>query len=212
MLNTIADNFPVDTPYLLDNKPEQNRRLAMLNEPHIKPLTDYLVSVRARCGHGDDIPNFDPCDGGIEARILFLLEAPGPRARNGFVSRNNPDPTAKNLWRLMQDAGIPRQDILVWNICPWYVGKDGHIVPVKANDIREAMPYLSELLGLLPRLQKIVLVGRRAQSAEPYIRSMTSIPTMGTYHMSALVFNRWPDKRTKTQKDFAAIAQFLRDN
>ncbi len=204
---------PEDAPDLLKDQAERDRRIGMLTLPHMKPLTDYLFSVRAKCGQDHHIPDFDPCDGGIQARTLFLLEAPGPQAdRSGFVSRNNPDPTAENLWHLMQDAGIPRQDTLIWNICPWYVGENGHILPVSAKDIQEAMPYLRELLNLLPHLQKIVLVGKRAQSAEPFIRSITSLPIMGTYHMSALVFNRWSDKKMKTQEDFAAIAQFLREN
>ena len=203
---------PEDAPDLLKDQAERDCRIGMLTLPHMKPLTDYLVSVRAKCGQDHHIPDFDPCDGGIQARALFLLEAPGPKARNGFVSRNNPDPTAKNLWQLMQDTGIPRQDTLIWNICPWYVGENGHILPVRAKDIQEALPYLRELLDLLPHLQKIVLVGKRAQSAKPFILSITSLPTMGTWHMSALVFNRWPDKKKKTQEDFAAIAQFLREN
>ena len=213
MPNPTADNISEDAPYLLKDQAERERRIGMLTRPHMKPLTDYLASVRDRQGEEYRTPYFDPCDGGTQARALFLLEAPGPQAvGSGFVSRNNPDPTAKNLWRLMQDAGIPRQDTLIWNICPWYVGENGHILPVRAKDIQEALPYLRELLDLLPHLQKIVLVGKRAQSAEPFIRSITPLPTKGTYHMSALVFNRWPDKKKKTQEDFAAIAQFLREN
>ncbi len=200
-----------DTFHSLKNEVERLRRQEMLMLPHMKPLTDYLLSVRAKCGEDYQIPDFDPYDGGIQARALFLLEAPGPKARHGFVSRNNPDPTAENLWHLMQDAGIPRQDTLLWNICPWYVGENGHILPVRAKDIQEARPYLRGLLGLLPRLQMIVLIGRKAQSATRYLSSITPLPIKHTYHMGAQVFNRWPDKRKTTQEDFAAIAKFLRD-
>ena len=184
----------------------------MLTLPHIKPLADYVVSMRQACGQEYQIPDFDPCDGGIHARALFLLEAPGPKARYGFVSRNNPDPTAKNLWQLMHNAEIPREDTLIWNICPWYVGENGHILPVSATDIQLAQPYLRELLALIPRLQMIVLIGKRAQSAKPYLSSITSLPIQCTYHMSAQVFNRWLDKKKTTQEEFAAIGKFLRDN
>ena len=204
--------MPEDTFHSLKDD-EQLRRREMLTLPHMKPLADYVASMRQARGQEYQIPDFDPCDGGIHARALFLLETPGPRAvRSGFVSRDNPDPTAKNLWQLMQDAGIPRQDTLLWNICPWYVGENGHILPVNAKDIRAARPYLSELLGLLPCLQKIVLIGIKAQSATGYLSSITSLSITPTYHMSALVFNRWPDKKKKTQKDFADIGQFLRAN
>ena len=44
------------------------------------------------------IPHFDPLDGGSNAQVLFLMEAPGPKASaSGFVSRNNPDETVLAL-------------------------------------------------------------------------------------------------------------------
>jgi hypothetical protein len=43
-----------------------------------------------------EVPDFDPVDGGIGARALFLLDAPGPmtseagkRIGSGFISRFN---------------------------------------------------------------------------------------------------------------------------
>ena len=114
-----------DAPGLLKEPTERDARLKMLNAPHMKPLTDYVAALRANLGEQYHIPNFDPCDGGIQARALFLLEAPGPRAKaSGFVSSNNPDPTAKNLWNLIHNAGIARTDTLIWNIVPWYVGEN----------------------------------------------------------------------------------------
>lgn len=113
-----------DAPYSLSDAGEQQRRLALLSLPQRKPLAKYLASVRASVGADHLIPNFDPCDGGVHARALFLLEAPGPKAvASQFVSSNNPDPTAQNLWHLIHDAGIARADTLIWNIVPWYVGR-----------------------------------------------------------------------------------------
>jgi hypothetical protein len=41
---------------------------------------------------------------------LFVLEAPGPQAvRSGFMSRNNPDETAKNWFDPSRDTGINRR-------------------------------------------------------------------------------------------------------
>ena len=159
------------------------------------------------------IPNFDPSDGGIQARVLFLLEAPGPKAKaSEFVSSNNPDPTARNLWNLIRNADIARTDILIWNIIPWYVGTGTHIRPVNSADIRQALPYLQELLVLLPRLEMIVLVGRKAQSAGPQISLLTPLTIMHTYHMSALVFNTSPERKKQTEEAFQDIAQFLNEN
>ncbi len=125
------------------------------------------------------------------------------------MSSCNPDPTAKNLWNLIHNAGIARSDTLIWNIVPWYVGTGTHILPVNSADIRQALPYLKELLGLLPRLEMIVLVGKKAQSAKPQIRLLTSLPIKHTYHMSGQVFNRWPDKKKQTEEAFQAVAELL---
>lgn len=200
-----------DAPYTLDTAEEQQRRLAMLTLPHVKPLADYVAVLWSDLGDQYHIPNFDPCDGGIQARILFLLEAPGPKAKaSGFVSRNNPDPTAKNLWNLIHDAGIARADTLIWNIVPWYVGTGKRIRPVNAADISQAMPHLKALLSLLPQLQLVVLVGRKAQSAEPQIQRLTVFPIRHTCHMSGQVFNISPEKRRLTEEAFSNIAEFLR--
>jgi uracil-DNA glycosylase len=67
-------------------------RAAKLTEPHVAPLTAFVEALRAEMGPGVGLPHFDPLDGGVEAEVLYLLEAPGPRAvESGFISRNNPD-------------------------------------------------------------------------------------------------------------------------
>ena len=199
-----------DAPKLLKNPTERDARLEMLGNPHIKPLTDYVTALRANLGEQYHIPDFDPGDGGIQARVLFLLEAPGPKAiASGFVSSNNPDPTAKNLWNLIHNAGIARADTLIWNIVPWYVGENGHILPVNSTDIRQALPHLKELLILLPRLEMIVLVGRKAESAKPQIQQLTPLPIIHTYHMSALVFHTSLEKKKQTEDAFHGIAALL---
>lgn len=104
---------------------EIQARISRLSDPHMRPLVE---AIRAKTGLGDKVPNFDPAGGGVEARCLFLLEAPGKRVvRSGFVSRNNPDETAKNFFKLNQDAGIPRTDAVIWNIVPWYIGSGTRI-------------------------------------------------------------------------------------
>lgn len=65
------------------------------------------------------MPYFDPADGGVEARCLFLLEAPGPRAvLSGSVSRDNPDQTAENFSKFLTDAGIDRLNTVIWSTVP----------------------------------------------------------------------------------------------
>ena len=79
-----------------------------------------------------EVPEFDPLDGGVDARVLFLLEKPGPmtsgvdgtkqRTGSGFISRNNDDPTAEAIFNFMQQAGISRKMTISWNVIPWWNG------------------------------------------------------------------------------------------
>ncbi len=67
--------------------------------------------------------------GGIEARVLFLFEKPGPmtadeaigkRPGSGFISRDNDDPTAEAVFNFMRQADIPRELTILWNVIPWW--------------------------------------------------------------------------------------------
>ena len=95
---------------------------------------------------------------------------PGPKARgSGFISRNNPDESAKNFFLACQAAGLPREETVVWNIVPWYIGDGEKIRPATREDIQAGLPYLKRLLQLLPRLEAVVLVGGKAQQIEPWL-------------------------------------------
>jgi hypothetical protein len=73
-----------------------------LNDPHVRALMDLVRDLRSR---GLDVPNVDPNDGGVNAQVLILLETPGPKAvASRFVSRDNPDPSARNLGRVLDDG------------------------------------------------------------------------------------------------------------
>ncbi|MBI4381248.1 MAG: uracil-DNA glycosylase [candidate division NC10 bacterium] len=170
--------------------------MSALDNPHIAPLTEFVHSIRVERGLPDAIPYFDPLDGGLEAKALFLLEAPGSKAvRSGFVSRNNPDPTARNMCLLLRQAAIPREDTILWNVIPWYLGNQVRIRPAGSTDIVEGAEYLGKLLQLLPRLAVVVLVGKAAQRARPFVEERSAARILETHHPSARVFNIWPDKR-----------------
>jgi len=48
---------------------------------------------------------------------------------SGFISRDNPDPSARNFRALLAGAGIPREKTVLWNIVPWYIGSGVKIRP-----------------------------------------------------------------------------------
>ena len=100
-------------------------------------LSVFVESIRAD-GHAG-VPYFDPLDGGIDAECLFILEGPGPKAvATRFVSRNNPDETAKNWHNLNEEARIDRRRTAIWNIVPWYLGDGLKIRAAVAADVRQA--------------------------------------------------------------------------
>ena len=112
-----------DAPRALSDPAEVARRWAMLAEPRMAPLLELVARIRAERGQ---TPFPDPLDGGAEARFLLLLETPGPSiARTGFVSRDNVNGTAVNLWRFLRAAGIPRQCTLIWNVVPYVIHAPG---------------------------------------------------------------------------------------
>ena len=198
-----------DEPYALKMLDERQRRVEMLGQSHIEPLIEYLMAIKAEHAN-KDLPYFDPCDGGIYAKALFLLEAPGPKAvESAFISRNNPDPTARNMCNLLLEAGISRSDTLLWNIVPWYVGSKGNIRAVNSNDIRQSFPYLKMLIELLPNLKVIALVGKKAQSAKGQIFELTGVPIIETHHPSARVFNVWPHKKDEMRGQLTKIASLI---
>ena len=59
------------------------------------------------------VPNFDPKDGGVNAKILFLLEKPGPETENsGLISQDNDDETARATKEFLNDAGVADYQIV----------------------------------------------------------------------------------------------------
>ena len=63
-------------------------RIHLLDAPHVAPLTVHVRWLRAL---GYQVPDFDPLDGGCEAKAVFLLESLRSRAvGTRFISRDNP--------------------------------------------------------------------------------------------------------------------------
>ena len=74
----MRDSKPVievagDHPKSLRTSAACESRQAFIREPHVAPLTEFVLKIREETGHGANIPFFDPFDGGISAQCLFLL-------------------------------------------------------------------------------------------------------------------------------------------
>jgi len=199
-----------DTPKLLADPAACAARSGQLHEPHIAPLTALVETLCAQVGPHVSIPNFDPWDGGIDAEILYLLEAPGPKAvLTGFVSRNNPDETAKNFFEVNAEAKIPRKRTVTWNIMPWYIGDSKRIRSANRDDLQTGICELPRLLSLLPRLCAVVLVGRKAEQARSAVRHL--LPRVAIFecpHPSPQFVNTDPENRQRILNVLYDVANF----
>lgn len=198
-------------PKTLRSQDARTARLAEIHAPHIAPLTRFVEELRQQKGEGYEIPFMDPHDGGINAKVLFLLEAPGPQAKgSGFISRDNNDPTAANIWTMTRAVGLDRSDCLIWNVCPWFVGSDAKIRPVRAAEVRESADALRSLLGLLADLRCVALVGRKSQLARATIeQARPDVQIVEMPHPSAMFVNRKPGNRALVLDGFRQAARFI---
>ena len=189
----------MDAPKTLGNAGERACRQALLRAPHINALTILVDELRDSLGPGYLVPYFDPLDGGVRARVLYLLEAPGRKAvQSGFVSRNNPDETAKNFFLLNAEAGIPREATVIWNAVPWYIGTSTRIRAANVSDVARAEDSLKRLLHLLTNLAFVVFVGTKARHARSVVaRERPDVRVREIPHPSPMFVNRAPENRDR---------------
>jgi uracil-DNA glycosylase len=162
-------------------------RETRLDEPHVRPLMDLVRGLQAR---GYDVPNVDPCDGGIAARALFLLETPGPRAvGTRFVSRDNPDLSAKNIGKALADAQLGRADTLLWNVVPYCISTVDRNANASMAQIRAAAPSVQNFIDALPCLAVVVFCGGSAQRAIRLLRFPDHVAVLRTFHPGAQAYN-----------------------
>ncbi len=196
-------------PRALRDPSECARRRALLAEAHMAPLAGFTEALR---GPGVEVPDFDPLDGGVRARLLFLLEKPGPatspsrrgRPGSGFVSRDSDDPTAEATWTFMREAGIDRRETVIWNVVPRWNGT----TRIGAGEVEEGLGRLDALLDLLPRLVCGVTVGRRAERAAPRLASR-GLRLVASAHPSPQVRAAYPDRWTAIPRQWRAAGDLL---
>ncbi|WP_146346766.1 uracil-DNA glycosylase family protein [Phaeobacter marinintestinus] len=145
-------------------------------------LQDYTDYLRKKTG--EPVPDFDP-DGPLEtAEYLAVLLRPGPRgaAKTNVLSpTKNDDLTARNMRELFAKAGLDENKVLFSNICPYADPTGGNAKPT-ANEIRQGTAYLRRLVGLLPNLKGVILMGLEAQKAAKELRRIGDIKIVCTYH------------------------------
>ncbi|MBT2513158.1 uracil-DNA glycosylase [Arthrobacter sp. ISL-30] len=192
------------------NQTQIHRKLALLDEPHVKSLNDWVRELnRARSGRavpGESlVPWFDPSGGGIAAKILFLLEAPGSRASasrgSGFVSIDNNDGTAANCFALVREAGLSRCCFASWNIVPWYLPDGSRTQVTRLADVLEATQDLETVLAKFEHLNLVIAMGTHAKTGWELLRARSSAIRSLTWqaapHPSATNLNTRPEQRAE---------------
>jgi uracil-DNA glycosylase len=205
-----TQTFEGDQKRSLKDPLVRQRRRELLKDPHMTALVDYVAHLRAM-GLGE-VPDFDPFDGGVDARVLFLFEKPGPmtaeRGGSGFISRNNDDPTAAAAFDFMIQSGIPRNETLSWNLIPWWNGTRR----ITKSELLEGFKALSQLIALLPKLTAVVLVGNKAQRVKLYFsENYPKMKVFTSYHPSPIVRATNPEKWKEIPLEWAKVAAMLED-
>jgi uracil-DNA glycosylase len=185
-------------------------RRALVEAPHLAALRALARTIAAE--RDAPVPDPDPLDGGAEARMLLLLETPGPAIfRTGFVSRDNATGTAANLFRFLAEAGIARRDTLIWNTIPWVIHPEGALNRApRRSEMAAATPYLAPLLGCLPRLAVVVLSGRFAAGLRPALTDLRpNLPVVEIPHPSPTYVCTSPQVTVRIRAGLAEAAGIL---
>ena len=203
---------PDDGPRSLRDRGVRERREALLDQPHVRALTQYVRALRKQ--NRGEVPYFDPLDGGIDARVLFLFEKPGPmtdirlrtaqRNGSGFISRNNDDESAAATFRFMAEVGIPRELTVIWNVVPWWDGA----LRVRAAELRQGAKETRNLINLLPNLQAVVFVGKKANRARRHLEG-SRLALLSSAHPSPKVRAVYPDLWRSIPSDWAKVKPIL---
>lgn len=115
--------------------------------------------------------------------MLVLMESPSRRGiEQGFASADNPTPTGKRMREEMAAAGLRREDRVVWNVVPWYLGEGTRVRNPTLREVREGASYLPGLLALLPGLRVVLTLGVAAREGWRSIGS--ELPHVAAPHPS----------------------------
>ncbi|GGK38135.1 hypothetical protein GCM10008955_35040 [Deinococcus malanensis] len=178
------------------------RKRGRLEKAYALPLTHYVQRLRQEHGH-DNVPDFDPEDGGVSAKILLLLTSPSPHALphsgSGFVSMENHDSTAQAVNKAVHSLLIGRMSFVLWNLVPWRTPSE----KPTGNEVAAGLKELGELMKLLPNVQVVIATGTSASSVAEQIR-----PLIGERHLMTCASPR-PRGKTK-EASISALVQTLK--
>lgn len=177
-----------------------------LYAPHVRAVNEMVDELRDQDGRGW-MPYVAPWHGGVEARVLCILRDPGPKTQNGtgsgFLCVENDDATAERQCSGFAEAGIEPRDTVPWNAYPWYINRAPN-----AEERQAGVTVLARLLGLLSRVEVVLLQGgdaqdgwRRLERTHPELVRQGQYEVVSTYHPSRqALWSPDPDVRTAREQ------------
>jgi uracil-DNA glycosylase len=182
-------------------------------EPHVAPVNQLVAEIAATTGR--EVPYVDPDSGGVNTRVLLLLEAPSGVAayRSGMISVDNDGGTAANLWHAHQAVGLPRGQTMMWNAVPWFRGVYGRIDGPKEAELTDGRGWLVRLLELLPLLEVTIALGRVPEKSLRPLRpdlAARGVISFAAPHPSQRVYNvAGRGARTQVHRTFEQAAEVI---
>ncbi|WP_131733492.1 GreA/GreB family elongation factor [Gordonia paraffinivorans] len=181
-------------------------------EPQVRSINEYVDRLRTE--RKTLIPYVAPTYGGVKARLLTLMQDPGPKTDlgktdgSGMICLENADLTAARQKFFLKEAGIAVSDIVSWNAYPW---PKPH--PQTTDTDRRAALALRDFLALTPDIEVVILNGVVAKriwgllAGEIAPRSVAGIRSIPTFHTSERAIN--PDQKSaeyidRVHKDLSA--------
>lgn len=152
-------------PRALASDGMRNKRAEFLRSPHVAPINDLIDEIGRALGW-NNLPYIDPTFGGVHARALLVMKAPEADAdpskmRIRFLSWDNDDVGAANIFDVFAKFGVPRSVCTPWNVCPFPIARSAPT----ASEVRTATPFTRRLLTLMPKLEAVVTFGAPARDA-----------------------------------------------
>jgi len=164
---------------------ERQRRFEHRYDTRVAPINQLVDTLRRERGDDESIPYVDPDSGGVEARVLLLMQDPGPKASaitggSGFLSWDNDDDSADRICQALAAADLGWTELVPWNTIPWWTGGS-----VKSPDKQRGIAVLrSRLLPLLPQATAVVTLGKVAHQGWESIRLGLGLRHFRTFHTS----------------------------
>ena len=142
-------------------------KMARIRDPHVAELNGLADSIAASLslprGH---VPYLDPDQGGVNARLLVLLDNPSTKAEagtgSGLLSLDNNDRTARNCREAYARHNVSWSDVVHWNVVPFPVAgaKNGGST---AAERAQAAHWTRKFVDLCPNLEFVLLLGVAAR-------------------------------------------------